>query len=99
MGKRVCSASNIAPVELSVLDKIYKYWVSSEKKTKLLALIREIVVAHCLFVPTVLSNMLVNQEQAPAPLQRTEPTEPIVIPELARWLEEQMKVLCLTSSE
>jgi len=35
-----------------------------------------------------LIGMAVNPEHVPASLNITEPTEPIVIPELARWLEE-----------
>ena len=32
--------------------------------------------------------MVVKQEQVPAPLLRTDPTEPVVIPESARRLED-----------
>ena len=68
--------------------QIEKCWVSSEKKNRLLQLIRKIVVAHSLSVPVVLSGIIVNQEQVPAPLHSTEPTEPVVIPEPAIWLED-----------
>ena len=62
---------------------IEKCLVSPEKKNRLLELIGKIVVAHSRSVPVVLSGMVVNQEQVPAPLHSTEPTEPIVFPEPA----------------
>ena len=68
MWEGVCRASNIASVELSVLGEVDKCWVTSEKNNTLLELIRKEVVAHSFVVPTVLSSMVVNQEQAPAPL-------------------------------
>ena len=46
------------------------------------------MAAHRLSVSVVLSGMVVNEEQVPALLHRAERTEPVVIPELAGWLEE-----------
>ena len=46
------------------------------------------MVAHSLSVRVVLSGMVVNQEQVPAPLHSTNPIEPVVIPGPARWLED-----------
>ena len=46
------------------------------------------MVAHNVSVRVVLSCVVVIKEQVPAPLHSTEPTEPFVIPEPARWLED-----------
>jgi len=46
------------------------------------------VAAHRLSVSVVMSGMVVNQEYVRALLKSTETTDPIVIPELAAWLED-----------
>ncbi|MES9880567.1 MAG: hypothetical protein ABW185_06755 [Sedimenticola sp.] len=94
-GERIRRAGNVGSVELSVLDEstpipqqMEKFWVSSDNKIQLMQLVRTVVAARPLYVPIVLSGMVLDQEQVPALLCSTETESPVVIPELAGWIEE-----------
>ena len=58
--------------------------IIGEKKDQFLQLIKKIVFGQSV----VLSVMVVNQEQVPAPLHSTESTEPVMIPEPAKLLKD-----------
>ena len=59
-----------------------------EKEESVIATYSENSGCSSLSVPIVLSGIIVNQEQVLALHHSTEPTEPVVIPEPARWLED-----------